>query len=235
MIHRDSEGCKLMTRFLFRHAALPAALLLMARHAGAQDIYLTHDATIKSKVNGGIEVGFATESDYKNLRHPASPTVSLVNGAILLKRLAVRNHSTVNMRGGSIAGTVAAGETGVINISGGSIEGNVSAFDNSTINIRGGKIAGDLRASKNGTLNLFGTGLSKTVNIKGAFFCEYTLSGKLQDGTSLSGKIATVEYGNGAKLNLVNAATPPAKPQDAAPPPTAPERTVPIEKSRIKS
>ncbi len=211
-----------MTRSLFRHTALPAILLMMACHAGAQDLYLTHDATVRSKVNGWIEVGFATHSDYKNLRHPTSPTVSLADGAIILKSLAVRNHSTANIRGGNIAGTVAAAESGVINISGGSMAKNVTAFDNSTINIRGGKIAGDVKAYKSGTLNLFGVGLSKTVNIQGAFFCEYTLSGKLQDGTSVSGKIATVEYGNGAKLNLINAinaAVPPAKPPDAAHPP----------------
>ena len=181
------------------------ALLLMACHAaGAQDVFLTHDATIKSKVNGGVKVGYATQSDYKSLQHPASPTVSLVSGCSVLKRVAVGSHSTVNIRGGSVAGIVAAGESAVINISGGSMADNVSAFDNSTINIRGGRIAGALKAYKGGTLNLFGTGLSKTVNIQGTFYCEYTLSGKLQDGTSINGKIATVEYGSGAKLNLIN-------------------------------
>lgn len=219
-----------------RHAALSAALFLLGltRVARAQDAYYTKNAVIKSSVDRCVFVGFATYGDI-NKKNPTSPTVSLVNGGSILSNFFAYNSSKVTisggtvfgslyawhnsrftLSGGSISGDLNAYTASTITISGGNTQGNLEALDSSIVNLRGGSIAGYLHVTDSSTLNLFGLGLSKTlVNPNAALsgapgrYVQYTLSGKLSDGTSINGKALYMQKDSKVKLTFNNTAASP--------------------------
>lgn len=91
-----------MPTVTLRHAALPAALLLLGltQTAHAQVDFYTNDATINSRsINGSAIVGYANIDDFNNRTNPTSPTVNLGSGGSINTTF-LANSSTLNFNGG---------------------------------------------------------------------------------------------------------------------------------------
>jgi len=199
-----------MNHVTVRLPGLIAAVLLSGVHqtARAQDAYFGSNATIDYAVNGDTYVGYASQSDRDNGINPTSPTVSLVSGGSLGGLLIAQNSSTVDMSGGEIGDILEAADSSHVNMSGGRIVGFLLAANTSVVDISSGSVRGNLAAWNSGTINFFGTGLSDTLLNANYFgFSEYTLSGRLRDGTIIDSKNLYIQN-TGAQFTLNNSAVP---------------------------
>ncbi len=172
-----------MPRFIFRHASLPVALLLLAltQTANAQDTYFPNDATINYTVTGNAIVGYPDASG----QPPTSPTIDLVSGGIIYGgALETYNHSTVNFSGGNTSAYIVSFGNSTINVDGGNYgvdsynnsivnifdgTGSIYTHNSSTANIGGGNVVGVLRASDNSTVTING-GIIGTTAVGNGFF-----------------------------------------------------------------
>lgn len=199
-----------MNHITVRLPGLIAAVLLSGVHqtARAQDAYFGSDGTIDYAVNGDTYVGYASQSDRDNGINPTSPTVALVSGGNLGGLLLVQNSSTVDMSGGVIGDILEAADSSTTNISGGRIVGFLTVGNSAVVNISGGSISGSIAARGSSAINFFGTGLSDSLTNADYFgFSEYTLSGRLRDGTQMSGRIFYIQN-DGAQFTLNNSPVP---------------------------
>lgn len=156
-----------------------------------KETFLGKDTTIKTALVGSVTVGYASQSDYENGKHPTSPIVTLTRGASITHTLTVANRSKVYITGGRIGfrerntygnnygGEVLAGDkssvvfsggmahslsaTGqsTVTLTGGTIGAMVIVGEHGTLNLKGGTMKGEISLGPGGTLNVFGTNLNK--------------------------------------------------------------------------
>lgn len=168
--------------------------------------YFPNNATINYPVNAAI-IGYANASDYNHGVNGLSPTVALVNGGKIATALQVYNHSVVNMSGGSVLSSLQAYDASLINMSGGIVTSNLYANNNSVINLSGGSVGGALYAYNSASFNLFGVGLTSKLTDRAANFgiySQYTLSGKLANGTDVTGKFVYLRNQDSANFTVIN-------------------------------
>ncbi len=128
-----------------------------------------------------------------------------VGGSVL-----AQNNSTISVTGGSVGNGLFASDATTVNLSGGSVVVGLVVEKRGTFNISGGRVGGKSYVNDTGVMNFAGSGLRKTladptVTWQGISYSQYTLSGKLRDGTSVSGRQVFVQNKSGAKLILNNA------------------------------
>ena len=178
-------------------AVAALGLFALAPAANAQ-VFISTDTTINHAINDDVFVG-----EDSNL-NPFNPTVGIVTGGDISGALILVNNSVVNMSGGSVGSSVQTNVTSTFNLTGGTILGGIGLSDNSIANISGGSIPDGMTVYQSSTLNFFGTGLNATLidpnDVNG--FSDYTLSGTLADGTSLSALPFFIQNGNGASFTL---------------------------------
>ena len=192
------------TRF-FCHAFF-CGLLFALCGSVARAQYFPNNATINYPINAAV-IGYANASDYNHGVNGLSPTVALVNGGSVATSLQVYNHSVVNMSGGSVLSSLQAYDASIINMSGGIVTSNLYANNVSVVNLSGGSIGGALYAYNSASFNLFGVGLSSKLTDRAAnlgLYSQYTLSGKLADGTVITGKLVYLRNQDSANFTLVN-------------------------------
>ena len=177
--------------------------------------------------------------DFSSRTNGSNPTANIVGSVIVSGEVDAYNHSVVNVSGGSIGGPLSPNYNGnrtlngadnstinvtgekilngifaegnsTFNVSGGSVTNGLFADQNSTVNISGGSFDGNWGVNNTGTLNLFGSGLSATlINPHNFSASQYSLSGKLADGTDITGISLFVLNGTGASFHLFNTAAVP--------------------------
>lgn len=210
-----------------------AALALTTRPAAAQYTWYPNDATINYTVSSGYaDVGYSSYGNYSSKTNPTSPTVNVVPGALISGYLVGFNHSTVNVSGGQVQTYIFAHDNSTFNITGGTVRATV-AYENSVVNASSMTstmvmeannsstmtISGGTYGSTNGvnfidhttgSFTFVGTGLS-AVSIGGdATYggTDYKLTGLLQDGNSVTGKVINVA--RGARMFTLSAAPEPS-------------------------
>lgn len=209
-----------MNRNLKNALALGALSLLCAANAAdAQTTFFPKDATIDYAISNYAVIGYESGTLLRNLKVPSSPTVNIVSGASVPYLFAF-NNSAVNVKGGSVS-TLDANDHSVANVSGGD-SNYVTAFDNGAVNlsggsvfylgvrgngtvtISGGSIGNNLQASDNGVFNLIGSNLTAPLIVPVDDFglSEYSLSGVLQDGTTLRDVALYIQSGSRVKVTF---------------------------------
>jgi hypothetical protein len=142
-----------------------------------------------------------------------------LSGGVVGGNLRALGASIIFMSGGHVAGTPQIADTAVLNWSGGTfgLGGGLPSF--ASVNevvpaAFGGSGAGDsmagLVALDNGTINIIGFSLVASLvdpNFEG-MFSKYVLSGKLADGTQITGGMIFVQNETGASLHLIEATVP---------------------------
>lgn len=169
---------------------------MIARPAAIQ---LNFDTTINYAINSDVYVGFADN----NGNPPFSPTVNLVVGGSIDGIMVVNTNSVVNMRGGSISDNLWSFDTSTVNVSGGTFgqSNGVNFLDETT-----------------GAFTFLGTGLSFAPDPSGKTIyggTDYTLTGLLQDGNSITGDV--IEVASGATMFTLTNAAPIPEASTAAP------------------
>ncbi len=129
-------------------------------------------------VSGGSVAGNLSSNDTGTINYTGGSSNALV----------AYNNSIVNLSGGSTVSDVDAFNTSIVNVSGGSIGGALISADASTLNYTGGSAALKLLVFNNSTFNIFGTGLAADLVSASTSYETYTLSGKLEDGTDITGQ-----------------------------------------------
>ncbi len=174
--------------------------------SGRLDAYDSSSVTVSG---GTFEILSASDHSTVTVKG-GSIGVHQVSGAVY-----AYDHSTVTVSGGEMMELDAAGYS-TLTVTGGRIDNRQTAFnkygpcltasDRSVVNLRGGHIAGSLKANDSSTLNLYGTGLNKTVKDANTLsgYSLYTLSGKLSDGTDITGKLLYVKNHSQATVNFVD-------------------------------
>jgi hypothetical protein len=216
--------------------AVGAALVVVARPAAAQYNWYPTDSTINYAVSSGYaDVGYSSYGNYSTKTNPTSPTVNFAPGAVATGYLVGFNQSTINVTGGQVQTHLYAHDSSTFNISGGAIYAiasyetsivNISAITQavvtealaaSTINITGGAF-GNLSGisfidQTTGGFNFYGTGLSATrIGADSTYGgVDYRLTGILQSGDSVTGKVINV--GSGATPFTLNPAASASAPE----------------------
>ena len=170
-----------------------------------------------SLVSGGSVID--NDSDIESYN---SSIVNVIAGRFYV--LASYDNSTFNINGGTTGGrsygNVSSYNTSTLNINGG-IAAALGVHNNSTANIRGGCVGSVyVFAYDNSTVNFYGTGLSSVLTDSNyyasgsttgshAYFNLYTLTGKLADGTNITGQRLFVQhpdlpYTTGGKFTINN-------------------------------
>ena len=195
-----------------------AALGPAARPADATQ--LNFDTTINYAINSDVFVG----SSDSNGDPPFSPTVNLVSGGSIDGIVQINTASVFNMRGGSISDELWSFDTSTVNVSGGSvgsfvgaiepyhINSSLTTYNHSAFNISGGTFGQSNGVTfldeTTGQFNFIGRGLSFAPDPGGKTIdggTDYTLTGLLQDGHSITGDVIEVA-GGAAMFTLTNAA-----------------------------
>ena len=186
-----------------------AALGLTVRPAAAQTNYFPVDTTIDYAVNGDAFIGYSTAYTL------SSPTVNLVKGGDIGGILEVYNGSTFNMSAGAVDDLLWAFNSSTMNVSGGAVGSYLYAIDKSTVTVSGGTF-GQYKGvnfvdATTGPFTLTGSGLSFIPDPTGQTplgGTDYTLTGLLQNGDSVTGDVVEVASG-AAMFTLDNAAAVP--------------------------
>ena len=202
-----------------------AAFGLAARPAAAQVTYLPNNTTINYAISQDTYIGESTTNTH------TSPTVNLVKGGSVDGDLQAYNFSLLNVNGGTIFNNLYAIGGSTVNLSGGTVGLYLFANNASTVNVSGGTVGRYLYAtnvstvdvsggtfgqfqgvnfvdSTAGQFNFIGTGLSYAPDPTGLMppgltGTDYTLTGLLQNGQSVTGDV--IEVTNGANLFTFNA------------------------------
>lgn len=172
-------------------------LSLATRPAAAQaTTYFPSDTTINYAVPGDAFVGFNTSLV------PSSPTVNIATGGLINGILEVYNSSIVNLSGGTVSDILWAMNTSTINVSGGLVDSYLYATQGSTFHVSGGTFGQYQGVSfadvTTGTFNFVGSGLSFAPDPSGQTpfgGTDYTLTGWLQNGQSVTGDVIDVAPG----------------------------------------
>jgi hypothetical protein len=116
-------------------------------------------------------------------------SVVTVRGGVVGFNMVITKKATVTVEGGEVSSPAVYDES-VLNLVGGKTNGTLLVSDTATINLRGGEPPEYLMVHGDATVNVYGTGLKKTRvdahDPQGASSL-YKLSGRLSDGTDLSG------------------------------------------------
>ena len=195
-----------LLRSPFAGLATLAALGLAARPVAAQTYYFPSDTTINYHVPGDAYVGYSTAYAL------SSPTVNLVNNGLIDGVAEIYNGSTFNMSGGSVSDLLWAFNTSTVNVSGGSVGSYLYAINGSSFNVSGGTFGQyqgvNFADMTTGLFNFVGSGLSFAPDPTGQTpfgGTDYTLTGRLQNGQSVTGDVIDVAPG-AAMFTLTNAA-----------------------------
>lgn len=120
------------------------------------------------------------------------------------------NSSALKISGGTITDAVQVQDDTTLVMSGGNVSLDLMASGNSLVNLSGGRFGGDFFAFDSSTINFRGSNLTDQLNSVMDGYSDYTLSGKLLDGTSLNGKHLYVQTDTGASFQLLTAPIPEA-------------------------
>ena len=196
-----------------------AALGLIARPAAAQTF--NFNATINYTTKTDVYVGtFSSGTD-----PTYSPTVNLISPGLVDGDMHVNTNSVLNVRGGGISDILFCFDTSTVNVTGGSvgsfvaaiepyhINTNLSIYNASTVNISGGTFGQrngvNFLDETTGGFTFFGSGLSYIADPGGNTIdggTDYTLTGRLQDGQSVTGDV--IEVGASAAMFTVRNGAP---------------------------
>lgn len=225
----------LVTLLASAGAAIGSLLLMLcARPAAAQYDWFPNNATINYAVPSGYaDVGYSSYGNYSAKTNPTSPTVNFITGALASGYLVGFNHSTINVTGGAVQSVLYAFDSSTFNISGGQVRqliaqdssrvsisfvtGDLStqALDNSAVSITGGVFGSangvSFRIAGNANMSFTGVGLSETLVGADSVYggTDYRLTGILQSGDDVTGKIVNVATGSSTPSFLLSGAAAP--------------------------
>ena len=132
--------------------------------------------------------------------------MAVVSGATFGGALEATDGGTVALSGGASGDSASAYGHGTVTVSGGEVGGDLNAYERGTVNLRGGRVRNGIDAEQRGTVNVWGTGLRVTHDL-GAGPGEYTLTGRLADGTALDGTPLLISNASGVRVILHDTAS----------------------------
>ena len=197
-------------------AATPAAY--------AQTTYYTGNVTINAANSAPADVTIGYTSS--NLAVQGS-NVTLGSGGSIGHDAHAFLNSAFTIMGGTIGGSLSGYDTSTIIINGGTVAYSVFADNNSTINVNGGTFLNRFQAFNNGVFNISGgqfpsitafgnsalnfygsltdTLVSANSGYQGAY-SQYVLSGKLWDGTDVTGVLLNIANAGSVSVKFLNVA-----------------------------
>jgi len=126
-----------------------------------------------------------------------------LRGGTITGNVTANGTSMVQLSGTSVGGNVTAAFTSMVDILGGTINGIVNANASSIVDIFGGAFGGDFFARTSGAINFFGPDIDALlVNPDASGFSQYALSGMLQNGGSLDGRLLNIQNGSNARFSI---------------------------------
>ena len=205
-----------------------ALTLGAARPAGAQDHALAGDRVITTALSGDITIGDARRVAHVRLVRGGSvdgnisvagrstlraeggrvtgalscagQAKAVVSGATFGGALYATDGGAVVLSGGASGDSASAYGHGTVTVVGGEVGGDLNAYERGTVNLRGGRVRNSIDAEQRGTVNVWGTGLRVAHDLGGGG--QYTLSGRLADGTPLDGTPLLISNATGVRIVL---------------------------------